>query len=199
MSVRVVSPAGRVVKRADVPLGTGAWTVTWDGRNDDGRAGAAGRYTVQQRVTDLLGAAKTLTSFVTLSRKRLHTHTATLEKTYRQTAVNRATTEGWMGWEFTLPDAAVYTRLVFSINGKSGVPLGRFGPHDYALCPSTRLWDWASCMSPNDTFPASSSWKSVTGSAARDRHGRTVRMYAIGGNQTQVAYARVTVTYEILE
>jgi hypothetical protein len=198
VSVKVISPTGRVVRHENVALGTGPWSVTWDGRSDAGATLAAGRYTVRQTVTDAVGATKTFTSSVTLSQKRLYTHTVTLTRSYRQAAENQAAA-GWVGWTFSLPRATVYQRLVFSVSGTSGVPLGRFGPHDYGACPSTASWDWASCMSPVATFPASASRKSVTGSVTANRHGTTVRMYAVGGYRTTVTDARVTVTYGILK
>ena len=91
----------------------------------------------------------------------------------------------------------MYKKLVFGVYGKSGTPYGLFGPHDYAYCPSG--WNWYSCMAPFATFPASLGWKNVTGSVTRDRHGKTVRMYAVGGNHTAVGYARVVVTYGVLK
>jgi hypothetical protein len=106
---------------------------------------------------------------------------------------------GWLGWKFSVPSATVYKKLVFAVYGKSGTPRGIFGPHDYTYCPSTTGWDWYACMSPYNTFPASASWKSVTGSVTRNRHGTTVRMYAVGGYRTAVQYARVTVTYGVLK
>ena len=39
----------------------------------------------------------------------------------------------------------------------------------------------------------------MTGMVTRNRHGRTVRMYAVGGNKTYVSYARVIVTYGVLK
>jgi hypothetical protein len=197
VNVSITSPTGGVVKREDVPLGIGAWSVTWDGRNGTGKVLAAGRYTVRQTVTDTLGATKTFTSRVNLSHERLQTRTVTLVKSYAQATENRSGA-GWLGWTFTLPSATVYRKLVFSVSGKSGTPRGIFGPHDYATCPSTAAWDWDSCMSPFAEFPASASWRSVDGSVAQNRHGTTVRMYAVGGNRTEVRDARVTVTYAVL-
>ena len=133
---------------------------------------------------------------VTVSLKRIYTHTLTLKQSLAQRDAG-SPASGWVGWQFTLPSAAVYKKLVFGVYGKSGAPYGLFGPHDYAYCPSG--WNWYSCMAPYSTFPGSLSWKSVTGSVTRDRHGRTVRMYAVGGNRTAVGYARVVVTYGVLK
>jgi hypothetical protein len=54
-------------------------------------------------------------------------------------------------------------------------------------------------MSPVGRFPTSTSWKKVTGNVTSNRSGRTVRMYAVGGGETYVKYARATVTYAILK
>jgi Bacterial Ig-like domain (group 3) len=199
VEVWVRSAKGRLVMHDTLPFGIGPWGVTWDGRDDTGRILAAGRYTVKQTVTDAVGASRTFTSSVTLSHKRLHTYTVTLKKSHSEATVNRATSEGWVGWKFTLPPATVYRKVVFAVHGASGTPKGTFGPHDYDACPSTATWDWSACMSPYGTFPATTSWKSVVGSVGQNRHGTTVRLYAVGGYRTAVQYARVTVTYAILK
>jgi len=197
VAVKVVSPTGKTVKTASVALGTGAWGVPWNGRNSIGTMLAAGRYTVKQTVTDALGAKVTFTSYVTLSAKRLYTYTKAFKKTVAQRSAG-SLSAGWLGWKFTLPSATVYKKVVFAVYGKSGTPRGIFGPHDYTYCPSTTAWDYR-CTWPYTTFPGSASWKSLAGSVSRNRHGTTVRMYAIGGYRTSVLYARVTVTYGVLK
>ncbi len=197
VAVKVVNSSSKTVKSASVPLGTGAWSVPWNGRTSTGAMLPAGTYTVRQTVTDAHGATKTFTTSVKLSAKRLYSYT----KTYKKTVSDRSAgspSKGWIGWKFSLPSATVYKKVVFAVYGKSGSPRGVFGPHDYSVCPSATAWNWQ-CTNPYATFPSSWSWKSVTGSVTRNRHGTTVRMYAIAGNRTAVQYGRVTVTYGVLK
>jgi len=195
VTVRIYSPSGKLVRTLSVASGIGTWSVTWNGRNTAGKQVAAGRYKVKQTVRDALGLSRTLPAvYVNVSSKRLYSHTVTLRKSTSQLARNGGT---WYGWTFTLPSATVYKKLVFSVYGKTGAPAGLFGPHNFAGCGAG--WDWYNCMAPWATFPSSAAWKSVTGSVAQNRSGRTVRMYAVGGHKTAVKYARVVVTYATLK
>ncbi|MFN8629467.1 MAG: Ig-like domain-containing protein [Chloroflexota bacterium] len=195
VAIRIYNSKGKLVRSASVASGIGTWSFAWNGRTAGGAALAAGKYTVRQVVTDSKNLSKTFTSFITFSSKRLYTYTIALRKTAKQLARNGGT---WFGWTFTLPSATVYKKLVFSVYGQSGLPAGLFGPHNYAVCPSTTVWSYNTCMTPWTTFPTTASWKSVTGHVKNNRHGTTVRMYAVGGTRTAVAYARVTVTYQVL-
>ena len=198
VTIRIYSSAGKLVRTLTAPSGIGAWSVPWDGRNASKARVAAGKYTIKQTVKDSLGLSRRLPSvYVTVSNKRLYTSTITLKKsTAARSAGSPA--KGWVGWRFTLPSATVYKKLVFAAFGRSSVPPGVFGPHSFAVCPSTSTWN-PGCMARSSNFPILPAWRSVTGSVTADRHGSTVRMYAVGGNATAVAYARVTVTYAVLK
>jgi Bacterial Ig-like domain (group 3)/FlgD Ig-like domain len=198
VTIKVYSPTGKLLKTAPaIASATGAYAWAWNGRNSSGTMYPAGKYKFTQTLND--GYMQTTwTSYVNLSAKRLYTYTKTFTKTVAQRSAG-SLSAGWLGWKFTLPSATVYKKLVFAVYGKSGTPRGLFGPHDYTYCPSTTRWDWYGCMSPYATFPASASWKSVTGSVTRNRHGATVKMYAVGGYRTAVRYARVTVRYGVLK
>ena len=194
--IRVYNSSGRLVRSWSLATRTTAWAIAWNGRTASGTLLAAGKYKVVQKMRDVPGHVKTLTSYTTLSNKRLYTYTKVLKKTTSRLARNGGS---WYGWTFALPSATVYKKVVFAVYGRSGSPRGLFGPHDYTSCPSTTSWDWYSCMAPYGTFPSGAAWKSVTGSVTRNRHGNTVRMYAVGGYRTYVRYARVTVTYALLK
>jgi len=198
VTVRIYSAAtGKLVRTLSVPSGTGSWSTAWNGRNTAGNLVAAGKYNVRQTVRDAIGASKTLpTVSVNVSLKRIYIHKVTLKKSLSQRSAG-VPANGWVGWRFTLPSAAVYKKLVFGVYGRTNLPAGLFGPHDYRYCPSS-TWNWYSCMAPFSTFPTSLGWKSVTGSVTRNRSGTVVRMYAVGGNHTAVGYARVVVTYGVL-
>ncbi len=194
--IRIYNSSSRLVRSATVAWGTGAWSFAWNGRTSSGAAVPAGRYAVRQTVTDAHGLSRTYSAFATVSWKRLHTYA----KTYTKNATTQLAKNGgtFFGWSFTVPSATVYKKLVFSVYGKTGIPTGSFGPHDYSRCASTTVWS-VGCIAPSASFPTSLGWRSVTGSVTRNRHGTNVRMYAVGGYQTAVAYARVTVTYAVLK
>ena len=151
---------------------------------------------MRQTVRDALGKTRTLPAVsVTVSAKRIYTHTVTLKQTLAQHDAG-SLSSGWVGWQFTLPSAAVYKKLVFGVYGKTGSPPGLFGP---TTISTARRAGTGTRLTPYAAFPASISWKSVTGSVTRSRHGRIARMYAVGGNRTAVGYARVVVTYGVLK
>lgn len=196
VTIRIYNSRGKLVRTLTAPAAIGAWSVPWNGRNTAGSYVAAGKYTVKQTVRDALGLSRRLPSvYVTVSAKRIYTHTVTLKQSLSQKDAG-SLSSGWLGWKFTLPSATIYKKLVFGVYGKTGAPAGIFGPHDYVYCPAT-TWNWR-CLDPYQTFPSSLSWKSVTGSVTRNRHGTTVRLYAVGGYRTAIAYARVVVTYGVL-
>ena len=195
VSIRVYSPTGKLVKSVSIARVAGAYSYGWTGRNSSGTILAAGKYRVVQTLTDAAGARKVVTSYTTLSKKRLYTYTKTLTKDYTQTAKKTST---WVAWSFTLPSATVYKKLVFSIYGKDNFGGGGFGPHDFSQCAGS-YWH-PNCVSRARTFPSSFSWKAVGGSTTYDRSGRTVRLYAWGGyGDTRIRYGRVKITYAILK
>ncbi|MEW6225085.1 MAG: Ig-like domain repeat protein [Chloroflexota bacterium] len=195
VSIRVYSPTGKLVKSVSIARVAGAYSYGWTGRNSSGTILAAGKYRVVQTLTDAAGIRKVVTSYTTLSKKRLYTYTKTLTKDYTRVSKRTST---WVAWSFTLPSATVYKKLVFSIYGKDNFGGGGFGPHDFAYCGSS-YWH-PDCVSRARTFPSSFSWKAVAGSTTYDRAGRTVRLYAWGGyGDTRIRYGRVKVTYAILK
>ena len=198
VTIRIFNSSAKLVRSKPIASGTGAWSFPWNGKTAAGAALPAGKYTVKQIVTDSKGMPKTFTAYITISTKRLYTYTVALKKNATTQVTKKAADHTWFGWSFTIPSATVYKKLVFSVYGKSGVPSGVFGPHSYSLCPSTTYWN-PSCMAHYASFPLTASWASKTGSTVTDRKGTTVRMYAVGGYRTSVAYARVTVTYALLK
>jgi hypothetical protein len=196
VTIKVKSPTGKTLKTVTIATGTGAYAWAWNGRNASGKMYAAGKYKITQTLNDG-HMSKTWKSYVNLSAKRLYTYTKSYKKSMAQRSAG-SPSKGWVGWKFTLPSATVYKKVVFSVYGKSGSPRGVFGPHDYSICPSNTTWNYR-CTSPYATFPASWSWKSVSGSVSRNRHGTTVRLYAIAGYRTYLQYGRVTVTYAVLK
>ena len=199
VTVKIYSPTGTLVRTLTVASASGSWSVPWNGRNTAGTRVAAGKYKIVQYANDGISTRKFTSQYVTVSAKRIYTYTKTLKQSLAQRDAG-SPAKGWVGWKFTLPSATVYKKLVFGVYGKTtGYPPGIFGPHHYGLCPSTTRWDWYDCTAPYQTFPTSLGWKNVTGSVTANRHGTTVKMYAVGGYKTGVNYARVVVTYGVLK
>jgi hypothetical protein len=196
VAIRITSPTNRTVKTAAVSMGGGAYSVTWNGRNSSGKALAAGRYTVVQTLTDDAGTKRSVTSHVSVSAKRLYYTTVTLTKAYANYSKKTAS---WIAWNFTLPSAAAYKSLVFSVKGKTSIPPGAIGPQDFTLCGAS--YYSPNCVARSRSLPFKLGWVSVTGSASRDRSGRTVRLFAWAsyGGTASVAYGKVKVTYGVLK
>jgi hypothetical protein len=185
---------GARVRTIAIGIGAGAWSWAWNGRNAAGTLQPAGKYKVVQTITDAAGVKLAVTSYTTLSNKRLYTYTATYTKNVSQ--LSKKTTS-WVMWSFTLPSATVYKSLTFSIYGQDLAGSGGFGPQDYTACPSTVISIY--CVNRWTTFPTSYSWKSVTGATTYDHSGTAVRLYAWGGyGATHVTYGRVKVVYGVL-
>jgi hypothetical protein len=196
VAIRVVSPTGRTVKTGSIASGTGAYSFTWTGRNSAGTMLASGTYTVTQTLTGADGSKLVVVSKVVLSAKRLYTTSKSLTQTF-PTQVDFAG-GGWAGWQFTLPSAAVYRKLVFAVDAKSNKPVGRFGPQSYTKCSADLVGP--GCVSPVASLTTTRGWRSVTGSVSTNRNGRQVRIFVWQpGGTVWVWRARVTVTYAILK
>jgi hypothetical protein len=194
VAISIYNSDGKRVRTASVGLGDGAWSWAWNGRKGDGTSLAGGKYKVVQVITDAAGTKKSVTSYTTLSKKRLVTKTATFTKDHTQTAKK---TQSWLAWNFKLPEATVYSKLTFSIYGRDDFGGGGFGPHDYTECSSSAIHP--DCVTRWRTFPTTFKWKSFTANVSEDRSGRNVRLYAWGGfGDTRISRGRVTVTYAIL-
>ena len=192
VAVKIVSSTGKTVRTLSVPLGSGAWSVAWNGRNTAGTVVAAGKYKVLSTIA--VGTAKqTLTTYTTVSAKRLYTYTKALKKDYAHRSAQGTYS---VAWQFTLPSATVYKKLVFAVYAKSAVT-GYFGPHDFTWCAKSD-WD-VNCMNPYGKIGTGFAWRSVTGKVTANRSGTYVRLYAMATTRTNLKYGRVTVTYGVLK
>jgi hypothetical protein len=224
VGIKFYSPAGVQVGNGAVSRGTGPYSFTWSGRAASGLLLPAGQYKVVQRLKDGTGNEKVVTSFVTLSTKRLVDHTIYVTKpgsaisSHGATGTGSVTTSsgyakvsagsaGWAGagWEFTLPSAVVYRSIAFQIQAKSPfvVPPASIGMQNFTSCPlGPGDWD-ASCFDATTgigSAPGALTWYSTAGSVTDNRSDRTVRgMIGQPSGTSYVYTARVKVTYAILE
>jgi len=193
VTVKVYSPTGKLLKTSPtIASATGAYAWPWNGRSSSGTMYPAGKYKITQTLNDGYMTSK-VTTYVTLSAKRLYTYTKTLTKNYSQRSAQGTYS---VAWKFTLPSATVYKKLVFAVYAKSS-PTGWFGPHDFTIC-SKGTWDLR-CASPYATIGKSYAWRKVTGSVSRNRSGTYVRLYAEAGPRSALKYGRVIVTYGVLK
>ena len=130
--------------------------------------------------------------YTTVSAKRLYTYNRTLTKDYAHRSAQGTHS---VAWQFTLPSATVYKKIVFKTYAKSASG-GGFGPHDFTEC-SKPTWDLG-CAYPAARIGTTFAWRSVTGSVTANRSGTYVRLYAEASTRTNLKYGRVTVTYGVL-
>jgi hypothetical protein len=110
-------------------------------------------------------------------------------------------TSTWLAWAFTLPTAAVYKSLKFSVSGSTGVPQAMMGPQDFTAC-GTGGWG-PGCVTRDKTLPFLPAWVTVTGSLTRDHCWRVARLnvwldYQMGG-VARLKYGKVAVKYGVLK
>ena len=163
VAVSIYSPAGTRVRTFSSAAADGAYSITWNGKNASGTLLGSGKYRIVQTVTDLWGNKLTVTSYSTISLKRLYTYTYTKTMdaaaysaigkagtgTYSKTASSYAggvrlstgTKPGaaGLGYGFSVPAATVYKSVTISALGRSNAVTGGtfgLGVHDWTLCPS---------------------------------------------------------------
>lgn len=161
VAIRVYSSASKLVRAFTVPVATGAYSVTWNGKTSGGAALASGTYRIVQLITDQWGNQLSTTSSTTISLKRLYTYTysKTLDAarysatgkagsgSYSKTATSYAggvklstgskAGAAAVGYAFSVPSATIYKSITFSALGRgNAVTGGTFdaGVHDWTLC-----------------------------------------------------------------
>ena len=202
VAITIYSPKGSVVRRASIALGTGRYAFGWNGRTTSVAVAPAGKYKVVQKLTDAFGSTKVVTSYVTISAKRLYSHTSTITKTVRQ---KYKSTSSWIGWAFTLPSATVYSKLTLSAYGES-IPfvqsLGiRLGGWDFRLCRASAAWNPLCAGRSVALHSPGMGWASIGLSPTYNRSGHTVRafVFATPGGSGKVSTVRLKVTYALLK
>jgi FlgD Ig-like domain len=172
VTIKVYSPSGSLLKTVSIASGTGAYNYNWNGRNSAGTIYASGKYKVVQTLKDGAGATKVVTSYVTLSKKKLYTYTKTITKkgssvTAKGAAVGGkvtlSTTSGYAklyaptlftswagaGWELTLPSATIYKSFYVRVYGRHSGPMGdtSVSAQNFASCPYVAGSSWdVSCF-----------------------------------------------------
>jgi hypothetical protein len=198
VAIRIYSPTNRLVRSVNIAMGQGSYASAWTGRTSTGAMLAAGKYRVVQTLTDLAGTKRVVTTYVTLSAKRLVYTTVTYTRTPSQ-ATKR--TSSWAGWQFTLPTATVYKSLTFSVYGRStSVAGGSFGGQDFTRCPYSTSWS-INCVIRKSSVGSTLKWWPRALSPTAERYGRAVRGYVFAnpGGVVEVGKVSLKVTYGVLK
>jgi hypothetical protein len=194
VAVAIYRPSGGRIVSTKLGWKTGVYRYTWNGRSSSGTMFPAGKYKVVQTLHDATGHARSVTSYVTISAKRLYTYSTYLNKT---TPTKR--TASWIGWQFSLPAATIYKSLVFQVYGRSVlIPGASLGGWDIRRCAWTAPWS-PGCVEHWATLGFTTGWHSQTLSPTYNRSSRYVRGFAATDYGSGVVYkVRLKVVYGIL-
>ena len=218
VAIRVYNSSNKLVKSFTVASGTGPYSVSWTGRNSAGTMLATGTYRVVQTLTDGNGIHLAVTKSVALSAKKLYYYSKTVTKLgtgassvgtsgsgrvlkYSDGSIKLEARGGWagVGWQLTLPSAAVYSTLSIGMYGSTGAPLGYMSAQNFTWCGYSSTWD-ISCFDRSTAIHPTTSWATRSISTSANRHGRYVRIAVsqyIGS--TKVYKVRAVVKYGILK
>jgi hypothetical protein len=225
VGVRVYNSSGLRVRSASLAQAVGAYSYKWNGRTSTGAVLSAGKYKVVQTLTDGFGTKRSYTAYVTLSHKRLVTHTTYVTKLGASMsakgsgsggAVTVSTSAGYAklkagggwalaGWELYLPSAIVYKSVSFQVYAKTvlSAPPTYIAMQNFGWCARASTTWYDSCFDHwkgigNST--GSLAWFSTSSTAAVNRSGRYVRgLIEVSYGTTYVYKARAKVVYAILE
>ena len=151
-SVAVHSSTGHVVRRLALSARTGAFSLTWNGRNSNGTLVKEGKYRLALKVTDMHGNTKRFSLYTTVSKMKLIWKSGTKTRYADTFDDGVATGSAWGStgsdsdfarglllygghysgdgvlalYQWRLPSAVKYGKLRFSAHGK--VPRSGFGP-----------------------------------------------------------------------
>ena len=195
VAITIYGPTGAKVRSTTIARAAGKYVYVWNGRNSSGSLLAAGKYKVIYVLRDAAGTQYTSGIYVTLSRKRIYTYTAYITKTVAQAAKKTAS---WIGWQFTLPSAAIYKGMWFQAYGRSVlIPGAELGPWDFRGCGLSTTW-LTSCVSSWAGMGPTNGWYSK-GMTSWNRSGRYVRGIVRATGSAVVYKARIKVVYGILK
>ena len=215
VSVSIYSVAtGRKVGAFLLSPRSGAYQVAWNGRTSSGTLLLSGKYKVTQVLRDMAGNTKTVTSYATLSQKRMYWQTATqirfgsdfddLGVCCRATVSTRLSQfprgvlvagygfDPWpfVTYRFTVPAATAYKNIRFQALGVGGTGL-------------VALWNWRLDNKGGDGLcPRRYSWcstKSVAGADWAKSRVVSAEVIAQDGGAYDVDRVMLTYTYGILK
>lgn len=218
VTAKIYSPAGTLLKTVSFASATGAYNYNWNGRNSSGTIYSEGKYKVVQTLKDAAGITKTVTSYVTLSKKKLITYTKTITKLGSSVAakgsanggtVTLNTTSGYAklyaptaftswagaGWEITIPSATIYKWMYVKVYGRHSGIVGetRVGAQNFSTCAYVAAATWydscfASWGTINSTSGTTLYYYRTPGLTSSYRSGTKVRVLVTSTGGTTYIY-----------
>lgn len=217
VTISIYNSGNKRVRLATRSLAGGAYSYAWNGRNSKGDVLPAGKYKVVQRLADAFGTAKSFTSYVNLSGKKLVTLTKTITKkgsdidaktgklsASGSTLILKPSNNGSAaGWQFKIPSALIYKKLAFSVTASAhfAAPPALIAMQNFNWCSGSG-WDTSCFDQAKGIGNSSGSTKTYTtsGSVKANRDGKRVRgLAATLGTTVRVSKVQVKVTYQILK
>ena len=184
VTIKIYNPSGSLYKTVSIATGTGDYSYVWNGRLSDGTIKAEGQYKIVQALTDNVGHVKTVTSYITLSKKKLVYTTKTITKTGSSLTakgtlfggtITVSTTSGYTklsaasgsgqwagaGWSLTLPSATIYSSFYVRVYGRrsSGTGTVHVGAQQFTRsgCAYSTSTDWdEACFGQFANIPVTS-------------------------------------------
>jgi flagellar hook assembly protein FlgD len=218
VTIKIYSPGGTLLKTASIASGSGAYNYNWNGRNSSGTIYAEGSYKIVQTIKDSLGATKTYTNYVSLSKKKLYTYTKTITKLGSSVAakgtasggtVSLSTTYGYaklyaptiytswagVGYELTIPSATIYKWMYVRIYGRHSGVGGEteLGAQNFSTCAYSTTATWydscfASWVSIPGTTGTTKYYYRTPGLTSSYRSGTKVRLLVSSSGGTTYIY-----------
>jgi hypothetical protein len=224
--VSIYSASDRLVRTISLGMGTGRYSIAWNGRSNAGNLQPEGVYKVRQVLTNANGSTFSSNKFVTLSMKRLvyttqyvtkHGSSATavgrlgngsvtLSRATGSARLRATAPNGWagVGYQFTLPSAAIYKSIAFQayLKGPVSTPRNRLGMQNYKTCSPSYGWietcfdRWVTA----GTSSANAVWRTATGTVTNHRWGRNVRgMVSTNHGAVSIYKVRIKVVVGVLK
>jgi hypothetical protein len=222
VQILIYNPGGTLVRKVSIARASGAYSWSWNGKNNSGVLLPAAKYRVVQKLTDARNNRLTSTHYITLSRKSVHYSTVTLEKLgNKPTADGKAGTGqvryftdgsarltggsfGWagVGYQFHMPSGVIYKNMKLAVYGSGNQNTSgptKLGAQDFTDCAYSSSSDWDdSCFTHLKSLSYSTAWTTAS-LAGKHRHRRYVRAAVSTYSSAIVFKVRLTVTVGVLQ
>ena len=216
VSISIYNAGGKRVKLVSKSSATGGYSYVWNGRDAHGDVLPEGKYRIAQKLTDTASETQTVTSYVTLSKKKL----VTRDEDHHEERL-RAGRLRWQGREVRarpcasraaaaprLPGGSSRSRRPWSTSRcRSGStrrrgcrrPASIIAMQNFNLCGSWNTGCFDRFKGIGNSSGAAK-WYSTSGSPSAHRNGLTVRgLVGVVSGTVYVHKAEIKVTYQVLK
>jgi hypothetical protein len=226
-TVKIYKPNGALIKTFTVTLTGGEYSFSWNGRDGSGDIYPEGKYKVVHRLEDTDGATKSVTQYVTLSKKKLIWHSDSITKKGSAFdakgkagdgsvavdtgagSVRLKTPNGFdgdwsaVGYQFKLP-GVTQKDIKLSVYARYvffGGYVTQIGAQDFEDCALSSSWSEGCFDRWNDLSNASSTRKWFSTKALEARNVAESKVRSLVSNRSGTTYvykARATFKYATL-